>query len=63
MLRSKCPDARDCIEKLIVPTMANVSDKVDFRLSYIGKYVRPSINTRIDSSYQRSSRIIRFILT
>ncbi|KAK3202825.1 hypothetical protein GRF29_154g896439 [Pseudopithomyces chartarum] len=35
--RSKCPDARDCIEQLIVPAMANVSDKVDFRLSYIGK--------------------------
>ncbi|KAL1597785.1 hypothetical protein SLS60_008272 [Paraconiothyrium brasiliense] len=34
---SKCPDARDCIEELIVPTMANVSDKVDFKLSYIGK--------------------------
>lgn len=38
-IMSKCPDARDCIEELIVPTMANVSDKVDFKLSYIGKYV------------------------
>ncbi|KAF1955861.1 hypothetical protein CC80DRAFT_516760 [Byssothecium circinans] len=36
-IMSKCPDARDCLEKLVVPTMANVSDKVDFRLSFIGK--------------------------
>ena len=38
--RSKCPDAADCIRELIIPTMQNVSsDKVDFRLSFIGKYV------------------------
>ncbi|KAF2645617.1 hypothetical protein P280DRAFT_442297 [Massarina eburnea CBS 473.64] len=36
-IMSKCPDARDCLEKLVVPAMANVSDKVDFRLSFIGK--------------------------
>ncbi|KAF2752740.1 hypothetical protein EJ05DRAFT_267518 [Pseudovirgaria hyperparasitica] len=34
---SKCPDARDCLQKLILPVMANVSDKVDFTLSFIGK--------------------------
>lgn len=34
--RSKCPDARDCLELLILPAMAQVADKVDFRLSYIG---------------------------
>ncbi|KAK2731974.1 hypothetical protein FQN55_004302 [Onygenales sp. PD_40] len=33
---SQCPDARDCLEKLIVPTMVQVHDKVDFRLSFIG---------------------------
>ncbi|OCK82410.1 hypothetical protein K432DRAFT_324352 [Lepidopterella palustris CBS 459.81] len=33
---SKCPDARDCLQQLILPTMQNVSDKVDFKLSYIG---------------------------
>jgi hypothetical protein len=38
-IMSKCPDARDCLKKLILPAMANVSDKVDFRLSMIGKYV------------------------
>jgi hypothetical protein len=38
--RSKCPDARACLQKLVLPTMANVSDEVDFRLSFIGKYVR-----------------------
>lgn len=38
-IMSKCPDARECLNKLVVPTMANVSDKVDFRLSMIGTYV------------------------
>ena len=38
-IMSKCPDARDCLKKLVVPAMANVSDKVEFRLSMIGKYV------------------------
>ncbi|KAG9194710.1 hypothetical protein G6011_04745 [Alternaria panax] len=35
-IMSKCPDARDCLQKLVLPAMANVSDKVDFRLSMIG---------------------------
>jgi hypothetical protein len=39
---SKCPDARDCLKKLVLPAMANVSDKVDFRLSMIGRYVASS---------------------
>ncbi|KAF2129369.1 hypothetical protein P153DRAFT_366766 [Dothidotthia symphoricarpi CBS 119687] len=34
---SKCPDARDCLNKLVVPAMSDVSDKVDFRLSFIGQ--------------------------
>ena len=38
-IMSKCPDARDCLKKLVLPAMANVSDKVDFRLSMIGRYV------------------------
>ncbi|KAL6710038.1 hypothetical protein ACN47E_009829 [Coniothyrium glycines] len=36
-IMSKCPDARACMQKLVLPTMANVSDKVDFRLSFIGR--------------------------
>ncbi|KAF2121421.1 hypothetical protein BDV96DRAFT_483910 [Lophiotrema nucula] len=36
-IMSKCSDARDCLQKFVVPAMANVSDKVDFRLSFIGK--------------------------
>ncbi|KAF9694558.1 hypothetical protein EKO04_007332 [Ascochyta lentis] len=36
-IMSKCPDARACLQKLVVPTMANVSDKIDFRLSFIGQ--------------------------
>ncbi|KLJ09628.1 hypothetical protein EMPG_14954 [Blastomyces silverae] len=35
-IMSKCPDAEYCLEKLIVPVMAQVHDKVDFRLSFIG---------------------------
>ncbi|KXL50890.1 hypothetical protein M433DRAFT_60986 [Acidomyces richmondensis BFW] len=36
-IMSKCPDARDCLRDLILPTMQNVSRKVDFKLSYIGQ--------------------------
>ncbi len=35
-IMSKCPDAKDCLHDMILPAMQNVSDKVDFRLSYIG---------------------------
>ena len=34
---SKCPDARDCLRDLVVPAMQQVVDKVNFRLSFIGK--------------------------
>ncbi|KAL4925461.1 GILT family protein [Aspergillus undulatus] len=34
-IMSKCPDARDCIRELVVPTMERVHDKVDFDLSFI----------------------------
>lgn len=40
-IMSKCPDARDCLRDLIVPAMEKISDKVDFRLSFIGTYVTP----------------------
>lgn len=36
-IMSKCPDARDCLRKLVVPAMEQISDKVDFKLSYIGR--------------------------
>lgn len=32
---SKCPDARDCLRQLVVPAMEQVSDLVDFDLSFI----------------------------
>jgi hypothetical protein len=38
-IMSKCPDARDCLQKLVVPAMEQIHDKVDFKLSYIGRYV------------------------
>lgn len=33
---SKCPDAKICLEELVVPAMEQVVDMVNFRLSYIG---------------------------
>lgn len=36
-IMSKCPDARDCLHDMILPAMQNISHKVDFRLSYIGR--------------------------
>jgi len=33
---SKCPDARDCLHELIVPTMVQVSEKVNLTMSFIG---------------------------
>ena len=36
---SKCPDTRDCLKELVLPAMQRVYDKVDFKLSFIGKYV------------------------
>lgn len=38
-IMSKCPDAKDCLVDLILPTMQQVSDRVDFQLSYIGRSV------------------------
>lgn len=40
-IMSKCPDAKDCLKELVVPTMAKIHDKVDFRLSFIGSYGPP----------------------
>lgn len=34
---SKCPDARDCLRQLVIPTMEQVSDLVDFDLSFIAR--------------------------
>ncbi|KAL1971268.1 hypothetical protein VTN77DRAFT_220 [Rasamsonia byssochlamydoides] len=34
-IMSKCPDARDCLQQLVVPAMEKISDKVDFQLSFI----------------------------
>ncbi|KAJ5938959.1 hypothetical protein N7466_002093 [Penicillium verhagenii] len=34
-IMSKCPDAQGCLHKLILPAMEQISDKVDFRLSFI----------------------------
>ncbi|KAF7174008.1 hypothetical protein CNMCM5623_006266 [Aspergillus felis] len=36
-IESRCPDARDCLQKLVVPTYWQVKDNVDFRISYVGQ--------------------------
>ncbi|GAB1208000.1 hypothetical protein APSETT445_006737 [Aspergillus pseudonomiae] len=35
-IESHCPDARDCLQKLVTPAYWQVEDKVDFRISYVG---------------------------
>lgn len=34
-IMSKCPDAQYCLQQLVVPAMEQISDKVDFDLSFI----------------------------
>ena len=41
-IMSKCPDTRRCIPGLVVPAMEKISDKVDFELSFLGRYVYTS---------------------
>ena len=36
-IMSKCPDAQYCLQQLVVPAMEQIHDKVDFRLSFIGR--------------------------
>lgn len=36
-IMSKCPDAQECLQDLIVPAMEKISDKVDFKLSFIAE--------------------------
>ncbi|PMD62953.1 uncharacterized protein K444DRAFT_558334 [Hyaloscypha bicolor E] len=35
-IMSKCPDAKDCLRMMVLPTMQRVIDKVNFTLSFIG---------------------------
>lgn len=44
-IMSKCPDAKDCLQKLVLPAMVRVSEKVNFTLSFIGT---PTENDGID---------------
>jgi hypothetical protein len=50
-IMSKCPDAKACLQLLVVPAMEKISDKVNFRLSYIGRSVQflPPQNSRADT--------------
>lgn len=36
-IMSKCPDAKACLQDLVLPAMEKVNDKVDFRLSFIAR--------------------------
>lgn len=38
-IMSKCPDAKVCLQELVLPAMQRVVEKVDFTLSFIGTYV------------------------
>jgi hypothetical protein len=38
-IMSKCPDAQGCLQKLVLPAMEQISDKVDFKLSFIARYL------------------------
>jgi len=44
-IMSKCPDAKDCLKLMVLPTMQRVYDKVNFTLSYIGT---PTDNDGVD---------------
>ncbi|KAK4134691.1 hypothetical protein BT67DRAFT_441852 [Trichocladium antarcticum] len=35
-IMSKCPDAKDCLDDLVLPAMQKAQDKVNFTLSFIG---------------------------
>jgi hypothetical protein len=41
-IMSKCPDAKDCLQKLVLPAMEQISDKVDFKLSFIASVSKES---------------------
>ncbi|KAJ5497200.1 Gamma interferon inducible lysosomal thiol reductase GILT [Penicillium fimorum] len=41
-IMSKCPDAQDCLQKLVLPAMEKISDKVDFKLSFIASVSKDS---------------------
>lgn len=37
-IMSKCPDAKDCLEKLVFPALDELGPEVvDFKMSFIGK--------------------------
>ena len=37
-IESMCPDARDCLQKLVVPAYWQVMDKVNLGINYVGEY-------------------------
>lgn len=45
-IMSKCPDARDCLHDMVLPAMQSISDLVDFKLSYIGRWVSAANKAR-----------------
>ncbi|KAL7937891.1 hypothetical protein V8C35DRAFT_135628 [Trichoderma chlorosporum] len=51
---SKCPDTKHALRTLILPVMQKVHDKVDFKLSYIGK---PTANGGVDCKHGPSECI------
>ncbi|KAJ5690502.1 Gamma interferon inducible lysosomal thiol reductase GILT [Penicillium macrosclerotiorum] len=41
-IMSKCPDAKDCLQKLVLPAMEQISEKVAFNLSFIASVSKES---------------------
>ncbi|KAJ5102032.1 Gamma interferon inducible lysosomal thiol reductase GILT [Penicillium alfredii] len=41
-LMSKCPDAQECLQELVLPAMEQISDMVDFQLSFIASVSKKS---------------------
>lgn len=54
-IMSKCPDARDCLRELVVPTMERANDKIDFELSFIAKWVKSSFLRLVIQRTNRSN--------
>ena len=57
-IMSKCPDAKACLQMLVVPAMEQISDKVDFRLSYIGRSVQlPALHPTKPSTFFERTKL------
>ena len=47
-IMSKCPDAKACLQELVVPAMEKLDEIIDFKLSFIGRFGSPSLQLYCD---------------